>query len=316
MATAPVSNQIVLWTEATLKTEAWGDLGPSRRAPEGAVKREEGYFLSVDQERIYWQGWFSPQEEELRRGVVLVMHGYGEHSSRYDHVATALVRSGYEVMAIDARGHGKSTGQRGYVERFSRYVDDLSELKRRARARWPELPLFILGHSNGGLIALQYALRKPDGVKGFLISSPLLAGAVAVPVVKEVAGKVMSRVLPVVSLPSGLTGAMVSHLPEVIEEYDRDALNFGVANSRWFTEMAAAAAGVRERARDLDQPFYFAVAGADEVVNPEATKEVFHRLGSSDRELEMYRGLFHEILNEGEWVEILREMILWMEARR
>lgn len=314
MATEALMKERGPWTEGEFPEEIFEGLGPARRAPAGAAKREEGYFIAVDNERIYWQIWSGKEEEP--RGIVLLMHGYGEHSSRYDHVATALVRAGYDVMAIDARGHGKSTGQRGFVERFSRYVDDLSEMKRRARDRWPGLPIFILGHSNGGLIALNYALRKPDGVKGFLLSSPLMAVAVEVPAAKEAAGKVMSRLLPAVSLPSGLTGDMVSHLPEVVEAYDRDRLNFDVANARWFTEATAAMERVLERAGDLDQPFYFAVAGADEVVNSKATEAVFHRLGSKDRELEMYRELFHEILNEGEWTSILRRMILWMEARR
>lgn len=290
-------------------------LAPGQDAPEGATNREAGYFRSVDGEEIYWQAWLTGQEKP--QGVVLVMHGYGEHSSRYDHVAVALVRAGYEVMALDARGHGKSTGQRGYVERFRRYTDDLSELKRRAQDRFgKEVALFVFGHSNGGLIALDYALRDPEGVRGFVISSPLLGLAMDVPAPKEAAGKVMSRLLPQVSLPSGLDGSMVSHLPEVVARYGSDPLVFEVANSRWFTEAAKAMTRVYERAPELKQPFFFAVAGADVVVSAEASQEVFHRLGSSDRELERHPDLYHEVLNEAEWKEILTRMIAWMNARR
>lgn len=298
----------------TLGKEIFEGLEPGKVAARDAVGREEGYFRTVDGEKIYWQSWRTKAEEPS--GVVLIMHGYGEHSRRYEHVAVALVRAGYEVFALDARGHGKSTGPRGFVERFSRYTDDLSELKRRVRDRFPEVPLFVLGHSNGGLIALDYALRQPEGVSGFLIVSPYLGLAVEVPLAKEAAGKVMSRVFPQVSLPSGLSGDMVSHLPTVIENYDSDALIFDVANSRWFTETTETWGRLFRRAEELVQPFFFSVAGADVVADSREAEKFFHLLGSKDREMEIHPELFHEVLNESEWTEIVTRMLIWMDARQ
>ena len=305
-----------VWTEESLQIEDWQDLAPARPAPSDAVDRDEGYWTTTDHEQIYWQAWFDDDSAGDRRGTVALMHGYGEHSARYDHVAVALVRSGYDVLAIDARGHGRSTGGRGYVERFSRYVDDMAMLKRRALKRWPDQPLFVVAHSNGGLIALRYALRKPDGITGYVVSSPLCGLAVHVPMIKDLAGRLTSRIVPTLSLPSELDPEDVSHIDEVVEKYRRDPLIFDTANARWFTETQNAMADLSRRSGDLDQPFLFLVAGSDCIVDPKVTESIFHRLGSHDRELEVFPELNHEILNERPWRSILQRIILWMERHR
>ena len=305
-----------VWNGDTLDINAWSDLFPGRRAPRGAVERDEGYWPAVDNEHLYWQAWFSGDKKASPRATVALMHGYGEHSSRYDHVAVALVRAGFNVIAFDARGHGRSTGTRGYVERFARYVDDMAVLKRRALDRWPETPLFVLGHSNGGLIALRYALRKPDGIEGFLISSPLCGLAMKVPPPKKALAKLTSRLVPKLALPSGLTPDMVSAITEVVDNYRDDPLVFDIATTRWFAEATDAMEDLYRRASDLDQPFLFMVAGADRIVCSHTTENLFHRLGSLDRELEVFPELNHEILNEQPWRTILSRMILWMERHR
>lgn len=305
-----------IWTTETLGLDTWEDLAPGTPAPEDAVDRDEGYWTTTDNHRLYWQSWFDASPDAEIRGSVALMHGYGEHSARYDHVGVALVRAGYNVMAIDARGHGRSTGRRGHVTRFARYADDLSMLKRRILHRWPDQPLFVLGHSNGGLIALRYALRKPDGIRGFVISSPLCQLAMRVSPVKKVMGNLTSRLLPTLSLPSGLTADMVCQGATVVERYKNDPLVFDTANTRWFTEVHRAMDDLQRRAGELDQPFLFLVAGADSIVDPGATETLFHNLGSHDRELEVFPDLFHEVLNEKPWRTILRRMILWMERHR
>lgn len=309
-----IEGDLLPWTEETLPLNLWEDLEPGLPASDESVERDEGYWSTVDRERLYWQAWFDSTTP--RRGSVALIHGYGEHSARYDHVAVALVRAGYNVMAIDARGHGRSTGRRGYVKRFARYVDDLAELRRRTRDRWPDLPLFILGHSNGGLIALRYALRKPSDVAGFIISSPLCGLAMKVPAPKRLAGKLTSRIAPGLNLPSGLSADMVSQLPLVIEKYATDPLIFETANARWFTEADQAMSDLLARAPELDQPFLFLVAGSDKIVDCQATTEVFHRLGSQDRELELFPELYHEVLNEEPWAEILQRALIWMDRHR
>ena len=301
------------WTRETLTTERWDGLQPAMRHPDD-VDHDDGYWTTTDNHQLYWQSWCD--ESAPDRATVGLMHGYGEHSSRYHHVATALARVGYNVVAIDARGHGRSTGRRGHVRRYSRYVDDLAMLKRQALERWPENPLFLFGHSNGGLITLRYALRKPDGIDGFVVTSPMCRLAVRVSPVKSLAGRLTSRLIPTLSLPSDLDPADVSHIDEVVEKYREDPLVFDTANARWFTEAQSAMTDVQHRADALDQPFLFLVAGDDRIVDPGATETLFHNLGSFDRELEVFPDLYHEVLNEHSWKAILRRIVLWMERRR
>lgn len=303
------------WTAATLDTELFDDLRPGGTIPTDELQHDDGYWATTDNHQLYWQSWFDASTSG-RRGSVALMHGYGEHTGRYDHVAAALVRAGYDVMALDLRGHGRSTGRRGYVSRFSRYVDDLALLKRRVLDRWPDRPLFVLGHSNGGLVALRYALRKPDGIVGFAVTSPLCRLAVSAGRLKKLAGRLAGRLAPKLSLPSELDPGDLSHIDEVVDRYRRDPLVFDVANTRWYTELLEATESLRRRAAALDQPFLFLVAGDDRVVDPSATESLFHRLGSLDRELEVFPDLYHEILNEPPWRTILRRLILWMERHR
>ncbi|RAL20420.1 hypothetical protein DL240_16580 [Lujinxingia litoralis] len=292
----------------------WADLAPGRRAPLDAVERDEGYLSTPDHQQLYWQSWRDPEAQP--RALVALMHGYAEHSARYDHVGIALARVGYQVMAIDARGHGRSTGRRGLVRDFEHYVDDLELLIERATQRWPALPLFVLGHSNGGLISLRLALRKPAAVRAFIISSPLLGVAPDLSPLKQKLGVLASRLLPTLSIPSGLDSAFLSHLPDVIAHHDRDPLNFSTATAGWFSQALDAIKDTRERGAEIEASCLFLVAGDDRVVNAAETESFFHTIGSHDRQLEMLPGLYHEILNEKPWRDLLTQALFFMEARR
>lgn len=306
--------QPTAWTEEEIEAMDFSDLAPAHALEDPTIVHEEGFLHAPDDLKIFWQSW--SRDAKKQRGAIALMHGYGEHSGRYAHVAGALVRAGYNVMAIDARGHGRSTGERAHVARFHDYVSDLAMLKRKIDSTWPGLPLFVFGHSNGGLIVLQYALTQPLGVRGFVVSSPLVRIKAEVPAIKAAAGNLMSRVWPSFSMPSGLAPTDVSQNPDVIAQYGNDPLVLNIATARWFTEAKATGADALARAPQIEQPFLFLVAGKDALVDPAATEKVFHRLGSRDRELEIYPNLFHEVLNEDVWESIIRRMIRWIELRR
>src|SRR5581483_3125752 len=177
-------------------------------------------------------------QADAPRAVVALLHGYAEHIARYEHVARALNAAGITVHGCDLRGHGRSAGPRGHIDRFDDYLDDARALVTAARSE--KLPLFVLGHSNGGLIATHHVLRQPEGIAGLVLSSPFFGLKLAVPAVKVMAARVASRVYPRLALPSGLHGADVSRDPTVQADYDRDPLNNKAATARWFTETMAA----------------------------------------------------------------------------
>ena len=294
-----------------------GQVTDWRAQPQDDLVREEGRLEAWDGERLFWQLWAAP-EGQPRRGRVMLQHGYGEHSWRYDHVARALVRAGYDVMALDARGHGRSSGKRGFVERFDDYVKDLALLRKELDRRLPPErgPLFVLGHSQGGLIVLRYALEQPADVAAFAVTSPLCRIGAEVPAWKAVMGKLMSKAWPTLSLPTELDAADLTHVSEVVQLYRDDPLVLKIATARWFTEQEDAQQDLLRRAGEIRSPFLFIIAGADRIVDPAASEQVYHRLGSPDRELEMLPEAFHEVLNERDWTQTVRRLVGWFERHR
>jgi alpha-beta hydrolase superfamily lysophospholipase len=237
--------------------------------------------------------------EGTPRGTVVLVHGYGEHIARYEHVARALAQSGFHVRGTDLRGHGQSGGARGYCNRFGEYLDDLSQLIARAREHGPGLPVYLLGHSFGALISTKYLIDRPSAdLAGLVLSSPYFALKLQVPKAKIVAGKIMSKVYGKMGLPSGLKGEDVSRDPEEAAKYDRDPLNNKNATARWFTETSDAQDFVFAHAGQLTTPLLLMAAGADGIADPARAEQVFARVGSSDKTLEVLPGQRHEIFNE------------------
>jgi alpha-beta hydrolase superfamily lysophospholipase len=233
------------------------------------------------------------------RATIAVVHGYGEHGGRYDHVAAAWRERGLQSFAIDVRGHGRSRGPRGFVERFTDYHADLDVLLDVAREAARGGPLFLFGHSNGALLALHYLIaRGGEGLRGLMLSSPFLAVALPVPKPKVLLGKIASRLVPGLALPAGLEGRHVTRDPELARLYDTDPLNNKNATARWFTEATAAADLVVERAGALTLPTILLYGGADQVVDAARTDVLASKLTMSDRTVERLAGHYHELVNE------------------
>lgn len=287
----------------------FSDLAPTKPFPDD-IEHEEGFWRGWDNTELFWQLWTAGQP----KACIALMHGYGEHSARYHHVGAALARSGFGVMAIDARGHGRSSGTRGHIHRYEDYVRDLDQLITQTQKRFG-VPVFVLGHSNGGLITLRHALTKRDDIVGYAVTSPFCGFKVHVPAVKALAGNLMSNLWPSFSIPTEIDAAAVSHRRDVVDLYRTDPLNLSKATARWFTETKAAQADLRAKAGTIEKPFLFLVAGDDKLVDPLVTEEIYHAMNSMDREFELFPELYHEILNEDSWTEHVQHIVKWMEKR-
>ena len=252
------------------------------------------------------------------RGVAVVVPGYCDHRGRYRHVAAHLVAAGYQVLTCDLRGHGESAGVRGFVQRFSDYVDDLrafvAEARRLAGAGDPK-PL-IVGHSMGGLAALQYVLAEPDAVRALALSAPFLGIKVKVPGWKRTLGTAASKLLPTLAMPNGIPAEHLSHDASIVEGYKTDPLVTHNATARWFTETLAAHADTLARAGRIRLPVLMQQPGDDRIVDGPAAEAVFERLGSADKNLTAYPGLFHEIFNErtADRQRVLADLTTWLET--
>jgi alpha-beta hydrolase superfamily lysophospholipase len=235
------------------------------------------------------------------KGCVLLTHGYAEHSGRYGEVVDALLARELAVATYDLRGHGRSEGFRGHVERFDEYLADADDLLTELAkvSAWRDAgPPVLLGHSLGGLITFHLALRDPGRFRAIILSSPFFGIALAVSPVKKAAGRLMSRLAPKFGLPSGLHGADLTHDAAKARAYDEDPMLVKNATSRWFTEAVNAHERALRDAPSMMLPALFLVAAADKVASAPATKAVFERVGSRSKELRMLEGQYHEIFNE------------------
>jgi alpha-beta hydrolase superfamily lysophospholipase len=274
------------------------------------ARHEEGRFAGAGELRIYWQAWLP---DHSPRAIVLIAHGGAEHGGRYAWTAGQLVARGYAVYAIDHRGHGRSAGPRAYVDRIDNAVSDLHELAELARERHPEAPLFLLGHSMGGLIALSYALRHQDRLTGLVLSAPL-AVLDANPATR-LASRLLSATAPRLPVYK-IDGATVSRDPEVVRAYDEDPLNHrGMLPARTVGELAATAATFRDRLPELRLPVLTVYGTGDRLVDNAGSILVDERSGSADSTLIAYDGLYHEVLNEPERDRVLADVAGWIDAR-
>ncbi len=247
------------------------------------------------------------------RCVCAIVPGYADYADRYDHVQRAWAEQGVASIAIDLRGHGHAEGPRGGCRAFSDYHDDVDELFVQVRELAGPVPIFLFGHSFGGLVAASWALAKPSDQKGLVLSNPYMRVAMEVPAIKRAAGKIVSAILPGIGLASGLRGDQMTHDEERIKAYDHDPLSFKKANARWFVESEKTQADVMARAKDITLPLMTVLGGADPVVA--GGRELHDATSSADKTLDVREGLLHEVLNEPEWPSIAKAIADWMLDR-
>jgi alpha-beta hydrolase superfamily lysophospholipase len=275
------------------------------------MQADTGQFDGRGGLSIAWRAWL-PEDEP--KAVLVLAHGAGEHSGRYGHVAHRLNQAGYAVHALDHRGHGHSEGRRAYLDRMENVVDDLHTFVRQAKERHPGKPLFLLGHSMGGCIAIEYALAHQDELTGLALTCPLAVLEAANPV-QRAAGRILSAVLPQAPV-FRVDSALVSRDPKVVRRYDEDPLvHHGGLPARTVGELAQTVARFPERVPEIEVPLLVMLGGADELVPPEGGRMVAERAGSADKTLEEYDGLYHEILNEPDWEKVADDLVGWLDGR-
>jgi acylglycerol lipase len=249
------------------------------------------------------------------KAAILIVHGYGEHLGRYRHVAAHFVGAGYAVYAIDHRGHGQSEGLRAYVERFDQFADDMKPYVEQIRAAHPALKLFVLGHSMGALISVNYCLRYPEGIAGLITSGLPLNADANVPAVLVALGNVLTNVAPKVPFLSFGSLDILSRDPAVPQAFAADPLTWKQPmRIRLGVEINRAAIRAREAARALTMPLLILHGAADTMVNPSGSQTWHDTAGSGDKTLKFYPELRHEIMNEPEKAQVFADIEVWLEA--
>jgi acylglycerol lipase len=244
--------------------------------------------------------------------VVLLMHGYAEHCRRYDELATYLARRGHVVSACDARGHGRSPGQRGHVRRYRESVADFAAFAAQVRARYPGRPSFALGHSNGGLTALR-AVQGGLALSGLALTSPLLRLRERRKPVPDALARGLSWALPRLPLPNGLDARDLTHDLAVRAAHARDRRVHRVATPRWYWESTLAGRAALADAHRVELPLLLVQGELDPIIDPASIAELHERASSPDKRLVVRAGELHEVLNELGRLELYALIADWLE---
>jgi alpha-beta hydrolase superfamily lysophospholipase len=275
------------------------------------VRWGEGALEGVGGLRLYRQAWVPDGDA---RAMVVLVHGVSEHSGRYHHVAGRLVADGYAVHALDHRGHGRSEGPRALIDRMVNAVADLHALVEATALAHPGVPMVMLGHSMGGLLAVDFALAHQERLSGLILSAPLAALEAASPTTR-LAARVLSALTPRLGVV-GVDSALISRDPEVVRSYQADPLVFhGKLPARTVFELERAVRSLPKSVHAITVPTLIMYGSADRLCPPAGSLGLHDCIGAQDRTLKVYDGLYHEIFNEPEQERVMEDLCAWLRER-
>ena len=248
------------------------------------------------------------------KAVVLLVHGYGEHSGRYAHVIDRLVRGGYAVYTLDHRGHGKSEGVRAYCDYMEQFVDDLKLYFDPITAAYPNQKHFVVGHSMGALISLAFTQRYQSQIDALVISGAPVIPDADVSRALVLLGSILTRITPKLHLLSDGGKGLLSSDPQIDIAWDNDPLtNKKPMRVRLGVEINKMARDVRAHLADLRLPILILHGAEDKRVNPSGSQLAYDRVSSADKTLKLYPAMRHEIMNEIGKEGVLDEIVAWLD---
>jgi acylglycerol lipase len=276
------------------------------------MKHIEGMFNNAQKACIYYQGWLPEGEAQA---VLFIVHGLGEHSGRYMNVVNHFVPLGYAVYGLDHLGHGKSEGGREEVQRFEDYTDPLTTYYNMVKGWQAGKPIFILGHSLGGLITTFYLLDNQEKFKGAIISAPAIKISENISSMTITMSKILSKVAPKAGVLA-LDASMISRDPEVVKAYNSDPLVFhGKTPARLASEMLKSMLRVKAEVSKISLPFITVQGSQDKLVDPGGAQMLYEGASSKDKTIKIYEGFYHEVFNEPERATVLKDVETWLTAR-
>ncbi len=242
------------------------------------------------------------------KAAILLVHGIGEHSGRYEHVGDALSDAGFDVLSFDQRGFGETGGRRAFVTEFSEYTDDVADLL--AERRKLGVPVVLMGHSLGGLISATYLVGTDPQPDLAVLSAPALAAEI--PRWQRVAVPVLSRVTPRLHVKSDFDGSVLSRDEAVQQAYDNDPLRVDGATASLGRQIMTAMTATSEHIERISVPTYV-LHGADDALVAAAASEPIGKLANVTRKV--WPGLRHECLNEPEWPDVVAGITTWLDEQ-
>ncbi|MBT4136395.1 MAG: alpha/beta hydrolase [Candidatus Latescibacteria bacterium] len=269
------------------------------------------YFRTHDDTRLFEQRWCPTQNP---KAIIALVHGYTEHSSRYQYFAQRCVEAGISVEAYDLRGHGRSNGRRGFVQNFQDYVQDLTHFLQRVRERNANQPLFLLGHSLGGTMATYWSLQESPNLNGLILSGAALTVGDSISRPMQYVAKTLSRWFPNLPTVRVGEGSVIMRDPSTIANYNQDRLVYRARVP------ARAAAEVLRAVENIPMervltPLLILHGTADRVTDPKGSAELYKRARATDKTFKSYDGLYHSLLEEPERDQVMADILSWIPER-
>lgn len=275
------------------------------------MRRSDFQWTTRDGLQLQAREWANETKKPV--AVVCLVHGYSEHSDRYEYLAAEMTRSGFILMAFDLRGHGRSSGKRGHTPSYEAMMDDISLLLDEADRRHPDLPRFLYGHSMGGNLVLNYTLRRRPDIRGVVASSPWLRLTRQPPGILVLLARIINKIAPSATLKIKLNASLLSHDPEIVSAYTKDPLISNAISFSLFTGMYDSGRWAVDYAYNFPLPLLIFHGESDPVTSPEASKEFAARV-TGKCTLKIWEGLYHETHNELKKQEVITYVKGWLES--
>ncbi len=273
------------------------------------MNHAEFSWQSKDGLQFFGQEW---RPEGDARAVVALIHGLGEHSGRYEHVAQYFTQRGLGVVALDHRGHGRTSGTRGHGS-YDAILGDIDHLVQEAEKRYPGLPVFIYGHSLGGALVLYYGLKRRPQIKGVIATAPGLIPANASGAQIFLA-KIMSAIAPGFQIDNGLDVTGLSRDPDTAVRYTADPLVHKKISARLGLDLMQNGQWIIQHAAEFPLPLLLLQGSADRLVNPDGARQFAENM-KDGLTYKVYEGWYHELHNEVEKETVLSDMVAWIDQQ-
>ncbi len=274
------------------------------------MQAEAFSWSTTDGLKIYGVNW--PCAEPT--AVVGLIHGLGEHVHRYEHLVDYLHRNNIAVVGYDRRGHGKSEGKKGHTTSYDAFLDEIGQLMTEVEQRYPNLPVFLYGHSMGGNLLLNYILRRNPSIKGAVVSAPHIRLAFEPPAIMVMLGKMMKGIYPRFTQPNGLAVDQLSRDQAVVDTYIADPLVHDRLTAITGMSMLDSGVFLDQFKGEFPVPLLVMHGSEDGITSAVASREFTERV-SGNVQAKIWEGLYHEIHNEPEQEQVFDLAVSWMKEQ-
>lgn len=276
------------------------------------MQHQDGYIENIEKTPIYFQTWIP---RKPIKAAMLIVHGLGEHSGRYENLVQRFVAQGFIVYGYDHIGHGHSSGRRCHIANFNCYLKDLDLVVHRIKAANPEIPLVLFGHSMGGLISASYLVEHQNKISAAVLSSPAIEAPDTVPAILLKVGQAISKLWPRLGVIK-LDAEGICRNSAVVEAYEADSLvHHGKISARLGQALLEQMQWLKQQMMQIHLPLLVIQGEHDSLVDPKGAKQLVDGVGSKIKKLIMYKGLYHELINEPEREVVLNDIELWIRER-